>query len=257
MLANLPQLPNLKIWLNHFEYHSEHPRRLPDGISNVLTVTERQLIAPSIATFQLGEQSSGGNLLRAAYRFAREHDAPEVARITELLIREEQQHALLLKSFMAEHGIPTRQRHWTDRIFRRIRKLAELEFALGVLLTAELIGNVYYRALEDATECQRLRLLCRMLVADELAHVGFESDLLLSMRARKAATMRVAMDLVHRTFLVSTALVVWATHRAVLKRAGYGPRGFLRACAAQYRFYLQPPHAQSQAPRPYRKNARP
>ena len=88
---------------------------------------------------------------------------------------------------MAAHGIPTRQHHWTDRVFRRIRKLAELEFSLGVLLTAELIGNVYYRALETVTECQRLRLLCRMMVADELAHIGFESDLLLSMRAQKPA----------------------------------------------------------------------
>jgi hypothetical protein len=239
-------LLNLKIWLNHFEYHSEHPRRLPDGIPNVLTATERRLIAPSIATFQLGEQSSGGNLLRAAYRFAQQHDAAEVARITELLIREEQQHAALLHAFMAEHGIPTRRQHWTDRVFRRIRKRAELQFALGVLLTAELIGNVYYRALERATGCQKLRLLCRMLVADELAHVGFESDLLLSMRAGKPLPARIAINLAHRTFFMVTALVVWTTHRAVLKQSGYGLVGFLRACGAQYDFYIQPPHVLSE-----------
>jgi hypothetical protein len=242
-----PMLPNLKIWLNHFEYHSEHPRRVPEGIPNVLTVTERHLIAPSIATFQLGEQSSGNNLLRAAYRFAHVNAAPEVARITELLIREEQQHAALLRGFMAVHGIPTRQRHWTDRVFRRIRKLAELEFSLGVLLTAELIGNVYYRALEAATECQRLRLICRMLVADELAHVGFESDLLLTLRAQRAAPVRMAIDLAHRTFFLGTAMVVWTTHRAVLSAAGYGMFGFLKSCRAQYRFYLQPPHVNATA----------
>jgi hypothetical protein len=234
-------LPNLKIWLNHFEYHAEHPRRLPDAVPNVLTVTERQLIAPSIATFQLGEQSSGSNLLRAAHYFAQQHSAPEVARITELLIGEEQQHAALLQTFMAAHGIPTRQHHWTDRVFRRIRRLAELELSLGVLLTAELIGNVYYRALEVATECQRLRLLCRMMVADELAHIGFESDLLLSIRAAKPAPVRFALDMAHRTFLMGTALVVWTTHRAVLAKAGYGLFGFLRACGEQYRFYLLPP----------------
>lgn len=241
-------LPNLKVWLNHFEYHSEHPRRMPEGIPNVLTAAERQLIAPSIATFQLGEQSSGSNLLRAAYRFAHRHAAPEVARITELLIREEQQHAVLLKGFMADHAIPTQRSHWTDRVFRRIRKRSELEFALAVLLTAELIGNVYYRALETATGCQKLRLLCRMLVADELAHVGFESDLLLSIRAEKAAPARIALDLAHRTFLTCTAVVVWTTHRAVLKQSGYGLAGFLRACVAQYRFYLQPPHVLTQSP---------
>jgi hypothetical protein len=139
------------------------------------------------------------------------------------------------------HGITTRQHHWTDRVFRRTAKLAELEFALGVLLTAELIGNVYYRALENATECQRLRLLCRMMVADELAHIGFESDLLLSTRAEKAAPVRASLDLAHRSFLAGTALVVWATHRAVLKKAGYGLWSFVKACDAQYRFYLLPP----------------
>lgn len=234
-------LPNFKIWLNHFEYHAEHPRHLPEGVHNVLTAAERNLIAPSIATFQLGEQSSGSNLLRAAYHFAQKHSAPEVARITEFLIGEEQQHAQLLKGFMAAHGIPTRQHHWTDRVFRRIRKLAELEFSLGVLLTAELIGNVYYRALETVTECQRLRLLCRIMVADELAHIGFESDLLLSMRAARSAPVRLALDLAHRSFLMGAAGVVWATHRAVLKKAGYGFVSFIGACDAQYRFYLLPP----------------
>ena len=33
------------------------------------------------------------------------------------------------------------------------------------------------------TDCVRLRALCRIIVSDELAHVGFESQLLLSMQA--------------------------------------------------------------------------
>jgi hypothetical protein len=243
-------LPNLKIWLNHFEYHSEHPRRMPDGIANVLTAEEQRLIATSIAIFQLGEQSAGSNLLRAAYHFANKHAAPEVGRITELLIREEQRHALLLRGFMAAHGIPTLGHHWTDRLFRWLRNLAELELALSLLLSAELIGNVYYRALETATGCQRLRLLCRMLVADELAHVGFESDVLMAIRAERAWPVRVALDWAHRVFFTGAALVVWSTHRPVLERAGYGMFGFLKACRAQYRFYLQPPV------KPYRQDAR-
>src|SRR5438874_2382167 len=149
-------LPNLKIWLNHFEYHAQHPRRVPESIPNLLSAAEQTLIAPSIAIFQRGEESSGTTFLRAAYLFAREHDAAEIARITELLIREEQRHADLLRAFMSAHGIPTLGHHWTDRVFRRIRRLAELELAMTVLLSAELIGNVYYRALEVATGCQRL-----------------------------------------------------------------------------------------------------
>lgn len=234
-------LPNLDIWLNHFEYHAEHPRRLPLGVPNVLTANERRLIARSIATFQLGEQSSGSNLSRAACQFAQQQSAPKVARITEFLIWEEQQHAALLKAFMAAHAIPTRRADWTDRIFRRIRKLADLELCLGVLVTAELIGNVYYRALENVTDCQRLRWLCRMMVADELAHIGFETDLLLSMRAHRSRPVRAVIELAHRSFLTATAWVVWMTHRAVLEKAGYRVWSFVSACDAQYRFYLLPP----------------
>lgn len=235
-------LPNLRIWLDHFEYHSGRPRRLRAGIANVLTCEERRLIARSIATFQPAERSAGSHLLRAAYRFAQQHDAGAVARIVELLIREQQQHAMLLRAFMAEHGIPGRRDDWTDAIFRRVRKLGGLELHLATLLSAELIGTVYYRALERATGCQRLRLLCRMLVADELAHVGFESDLLLALRAGNAAPVRTAIGLSHRAFFMGAALVVWSTHRAVLRRAGYRMITFLGACRAQYSFYLRPPH---------------
>ena len=48
------------------------------------------------------------------------------------------------------------------------------------------------------------------------------------------------MRLAHRTFIAGAAAVVWLTHRAVLRRAGYNLRSFLRSCLAQYAFYLEP-----------------
>lgn len=234
-------LPHLQIWLNHFEYHAQHRRRLPEGIPDALTTEEHRAIARSIATFQLGEQSEGTHLLRAAWTFARNHDAAGLVRVIELLIREEQHHATLLRTFMREHSIPLRKRAWTDSVFRFVRRSAELELSLTVLLTAELIGNVYYRALEQATGCQKLRLLCRMLVADELAHVGFESDLLLAMRSQRSTLRRAVGESLHRLFFMGTAYVVWIGHPSVLRRAGYTARTFLRACRDQYAFYLQPP----------------
>ena len=231
---------DLRIWLNHFEYHAEHPRRVPEGLSAVLKADERRLIADSIATFQLGEQSEGGTLLRAAQRFAQLHAAGELVRIVELFIREEQRHAALLRAFMEEHGIPVKRRDWTDRVFRRLRRLAGFELCVHVLIAAELVGNVYYRALEAATGCQRLKVLCRTLVADELAHVGFESQMLVALRAHKPPAVRAAMRWAHRAFFAGVSCVVWLTHRAVLRRAGYGVTSFLRVCQAQYAFYLEP-----------------
>jgi hypothetical protein len=232
---------DLEVWLNHFEYHAAHPRHAPHGLPDILRPDEAQLIASSIATFQLGEQSEGRTLLRAAECFASAKKIPNVVRIIELLTREEQRHASLLRAFMLDHRMPVKSADWTDRIFRRVRRVGGLPLYLSVLIVAELIGNVYYRALESATSCERLQVLCRNIVSDELAHIGFESHLLLSLRAGRGAPSRALLCSIHRVFFASTAIVVWLTHRSVLRRAGHGARSFLRSCAAQYEFYLEPP----------------
>ena len=231
---------DLEIWLNHFEHHSRHPRYVPRSLSDVLRSDERGLIASSIATFQLGEQSEGRTLLLAAERFAREKQVPHLLRTIELLIREEQRHTALLRAFMQDHRIPPKSTDWTDRVFRLVRRLAGLQLYVGVLISAELIGNVYYRALESATGCERLQVLCRTIVSDELAHVGFESQLLFMLRADRGARLSALTHLAHRIFFATTVAVVWLTHRSVLRRAGHSSRSFLRACQAQYNFYLEP-----------------
>jgi hypothetical protein len=238
---------DLEIWLNHFEYHAQHPRCIPAGLSDVLQPEEIRLIARSMAIFQLGEQSEGGALLRSATRFAHVHSAPSLSRITELFVREEHRHAALLRAFMEDHDIALKHTDWTDFVFCCLRRFGGYEFRVHVLVTAELIGNVYYRALEVATGCQRLKILCRTLVADELAHIGFESQLLLALRAHKPAAVRVGIRLLHGTFFTGAACVVWLTHRAVLRNAGYGIASFLRVCAAQYAFYLAAPAAKVRA----------
>jgi hypothetical protein len=233
-------LSDLAIWLNHFEYHAGR-RQVPAGLPDELSASERALIAGSIATFQLGEQSDGAALRRTVERFAQAHDLPVLPRITELFVKEEQRHAALLKDFMESHDIPAKARDWTNVVFRSLRRQAGLELHVSVLIAAELIGIVYYRALEAATGCQRLKMLCRTLVADELAHVGFESELLLALRARHGVIGRTLARLAHRALFAAAACVVWATHRHVLTRAGLDLPGFLKACSAQYDFYLEPP----------------
>jgi len=240
-------LTHLRIWLNHFEYHAEQPRGAARGAMSALRPEERRLIAGSIAAFQLGEQSDGSGLLRAAYRFAAAHGDELLPRITELFIREQQRHARLLRAFMEENGIRAKRLHWTDTLFRRARRLAGFELYLHVLITAELLGNVYYRALESVTGCQRLRDLCRALIADELAHIGYESELILQLRASKPALRRSLIRLAHRAFFCGTACAVWVSHRAVLRRAGHTATGFLRCCLEQYAFHLDPPAGWSSA----------
>jgi hypothetical protein len=232
---------DLEIWLNHFEYHAAHPRCVPSGLSDVLKPDERRLIARSIATFQVCEQPEGSALLRSARRFAEKHKAAPLMRITELFVREQQRHAALLSAFMEDHAIARKQTDLTDFVFCCLRRLGGFGFRLHLLVAAELIANVYYRALEAATGCQRLKILCRTLVADELAHIGLESQLLLAMRARKPAVLRAGARLWHRAFFTCAAGIVYLTHRPVLRGAGYGIGSFLRVCATQYAFYMDAP----------------
>src|SRR6185503_14137168 len=110
---------------------------------------------------------------------------------------------------MTDHGMRVRNHSPTDLAFRRVRRLAGFELYLHVLITAELIGNVYYRALEAASGCRRLRALCRTLLADELAHIGFESELILELRAQKPRALRTLLRLTHRALYCGAACAVW------------------------------------------------
>jgi len=231
----------MQVWLNHFEYHAQHPHHVPEYACEALRPAERRLIACSIATFQLAERTRSAGLARAAGQFSRAHGMPMLERIMALLVVEEQRHALMLRTYMQAHRIPPRGCGWADRIAGQVRRLAGFEAHLNMLISAELIGIVYYRALESATRCRRLKVLCRVLVADELAHVGFESQLLLGWRDRRSPGMRALVRAVHRTFFALHAGLTWLRHRAVLRRGGYDLVGFARACLAQYAFYLEPP----------------
>jgi hypothetical protein len=232
---------DLEIWLNHFEYHAQHPRCVPAGLSDVLKDEERRLIARSIAIFQLCEQPEGTALLRSARRFAEKYNAMQLTRITELFVNEQQRHATLLRVFMEDHDIARKQTDLADFVFCCLRRIGRFEARLHVLVSAELIATVYYRALESVTGCQRLKVLCRTLVADELAHIGLESQLLLTLRAHRPAPVRAGARLLHKTFFTCAASAVYLTQRTILRAAGYNISSFLRVCATQYAFYMEPP----------------
>jgi hypothetical protein len=226
-------------WLEIFEarvprlvIHRQQP-------ADRLDEQDRERIAASIATFQLGEQSEGRTLLRFAEDFALEKNLPALPRVTALFIKEEQHHAAQLKEFMVANGIPLKQKSWTDSIFRVLRKLAGFEAAVTVLVTAEMIGFVYYRALARATGSRHLKTICREMCADEAVHLRYETQLLTTLRGTRTSALRRVVDLAHRTLLVVTARIVFHDHRRVLEHVGYDARGFVRDCRAIYRMVMR------------------
>ena len=232
---------DLKVWLDHFEYHATRRCVMPEGAPEDLTPYEHRLIAESLAKFQLAEQLEAAALLRAARQHERAHGAQPLARILQLLIAEEEHHVQLLGELMEQHGLMRARSNWIDRALRRGRRLVGFELHIALLITTELIAKVYLRALEAATGCRQLQTLCRILVADELAHVGFESDLLREIQARRRPLARVLVEPLQRLYFAGATTLAWVTHRRVLRAAGYHYGTFFRACSAQYAFYLEPP----------------
>jgi hypothetical protein len=229
---------DLRVWLDHFEYHALRRCSMPEWLPDDLTAYERRLIGESIAALQLRERSAGRALLHAARQHGRTSELHALPRIVALLVAEERHHAALLGRFMDQHGLPRKRRQGLHRFLHAMRRFASFEVQIAALVGADLIRKVCYRALESATGCRQLQTLCRTLVADELAHVGFESDLLHAIHSRKSSLARTTGLLARRAFFASAALAAWLTHRKVLRAAGYRRHSFLQACSSQYTFYL-------------------
>lgn len=229
-------------WNYWLEIFSQRAPRLvihrPDK-DDWITDDEYRRIAGSIATFQLGEQSEGRTLLRFAEKFAARRNLPALPAVTALFIKEEQHHAAQLRSFMLANGIPLKQRSWTDSIFRVLRKLAGFEAAVTVLVTAEMIGFVYYRALARATGSRCLKTICRAMCADESLHLRYETQLLMTIRGQRSPLRRRFIEWLHRCLLSISACVVFHDHRRVLKHVGYDLISFTRDCRATYRMVMR------------------
>ncbi len=241
---------DLPVWLAHLRSQGARPRQVPTTLDDTLTARERRLIGASMATFRLGDSSDDARLRAAVRRHCGAQPDHPLVEIFDLLIAEEHRHARLLGEFMQDHEIPALRSPVGDRALHLAGHRGGLESRLRRLVSAQMVGIVYYRALEVVPECRRLQILCRMLVADELVHVAFESQLLLALRTRRAG-LAVLLGAWEQCLLSAACLAVWLRHRRVLKAAGYGPLLFVRDCRSQHAFYLRrPPALRPQRSRP-------
>ncbi len=222
-------------WVAHFRRNAASLLPIPWQRGAELTPAERSAVAASIQGFQLGESAEGKHL----YRCAREHAAaagdPDYAEAVRLFIAEEGRHARDLARFLGLGGVPLIERTAGDSIFRRLRKFGGLEVAVTVLLTPEILALVYYAALREATGSAALRRLCDQILADEAAHVAFQSERLAILRAGRPAPLRLATRAVHAALFAAAAAVVWAGHRRALRAGGYGFARFWREGWREFR----------------------
>ncbi|MSS73058.1 MAG: ferritin-like domain-containing protein [Candidatus Latescibacteria bacterium] len=201
-----------------------------------MTRDEGAAIAQSLKAFQAGEGSEGKHLLRYAGEYAKRTGDQEYVAAIRLFIAEEQRHARDLGRFLTLNAIPLAHTTFTDRVFRRLRNLiGSLEVSIGVLVTAEMIANVYYAVVREATRSIVLRRLCEQILRDEVRHVQFQAEQLGKLRTdRSWVGMAVTMNL-HYFLYLGTVWVVWLTHCRAIRRGGLGCFGWWKSCWAEFR----------------------
>ena len=217
-------------WCAHFEGSASLPDEVPWESAVRLTEAERRAVAASIQEFQLGESSEGRHLHAAARAHAASTGDHAYARAIAAFIREEQRHARGFGRFLAGEGIPLRRHSWPDAVFRQLRRGVGLETTVCVLLTAELIAQVYYAALRDATQSPTLRALCGRILRDEAAHVRFQAERIAMLRAGHAPSRVWLAQAGQRALFAGAVLVVWWGHRSALTRGGFPFRRYWRQC---------------------------
>lgn len=191
-----------------------------------LAPEERDAIASSIAQFQLGESSEGHHLIARAQQWAATSGDHALVEALREFITEEQRHSRWLGVVMGQNGIPKLKSHWADDAFRGLRKLLNLEVAVTVLVSAEVIAVPYYTALRDATLCPLLRAICTRILEDEQEHLVFQGRTLGLLRGNAIGLRWTA----HRLALEAAFLLVWADHQPVFRRAGMSWNIFRSQC---------------------------
>lgn len=220
-------------WVDHFRNNRSHFDHV-DWRATIITKTEARAIRKSIAEFQLGESSEGKHLIHCAIDHSIKIDDPEYAVAIGYFVAEENSHARALGRLMDGAGIMRRQRTGLDMVFRLLRKGMKLEVSISVLLTAELIAQVYYQALRDATQSYALKQICEQILRDEENHVLFQSQrLAILQRSRTRSGLQLSMW-ARRILLAGTLPLVWFNHRKALEAGGFGPIRFWRECWRAY-----------------------
>lgn len=218
-----------KAWKDYFQRNRTHFSHIAFTGHKELTTWDRDFITTSIQQFQRGESSEGLHLLKVARDYDQDyHEAIKV------FIKEEQKHAAILMRFMKQEGIPSIKDHWTDSAFRKLRKFLSIENTITVLLTAEIIADVYYRGLRDATDSNTLKLICEQILSDEEMHINFQSYTLRNFYFKSSGIKRWAYKGYNAILMSGTALLVWFYHGHIFKRAGISFSAYTGMLKAEY-----------------------
>jgi len=212
-------------WAAYFRANQNHLDNLGWDDTYELTDREKRAVCRSIQHFQKGESSDGNHFRQQAQQLADVSYAPALA----LFMQEEHDHAAVLGTYLEREGVPRLKTHWLDRIFQRLRRQISLENTVRVILTAELIAAVYYRALFQATYSGLLQQICLRILADEEMHLNFQCFTLHQISAERSRFRNWLVRKAYGGLLAGTIVVVWLSYHRTMRAGGYSFFTFAKA----------------------------
>lgn len=226
---SLPVVRSSEEWVAYFRANAGRLLDVPWEDGARLTPEERELVAASLPSWQLGESSDGARLLAAARRHAEATGDPAFVEAVALFIREEQRHGADLGRVLDLVGVPRKTWYWGDAVFRRLRHLlTRMELASSVLITVEVHAMLYYAAIRRATGSAVLRRVCEQILRDEVPHIRFQCERLAILHRRRPRFLRALGLAAHKFLFAGVTLAVWAGHRRALRAGGFTFRRFWR-----------------------------
>lgn len=226
-------------WAEHFQHNKDRLLPIPWDKGIELTAEERAAMIPSLQDMQLCESSEGRHGLKLAAVYAKRINDPEYVKALGVFFAEENRHSAYLRRYLELAKAPTIQRSWSEFFFRHLRRLMGMETFITVVLTAELIGMVCYRAFREATKCAILRQICAQLMRDEVMHLRFHIERLRLMRSGRSRVRRWYCRVLQRGFFAAACVGVWWRHGRAIRQGGWSFRRFWRATGKELRTALR------------------
>ena len=213
-------------WAEHFADNLQVDPPVPWSGGPTLTASEAAAVIGSIQIFQLGESGEGNHIRRVAARWVAAGGDGDYLVALQRFLAEENRHADWLERFLTAEGHPVLTRQWSDGLFRRIRHAAGLRTSIQILLTAEILAQVYYLSLLRATDSPVLRAICRRVLADERSHVVFQQSQSDRLIAGASGPRRWILNAAETVGFWIARRIVWSGHRDVFAAAGMSWRDY-------------------------------
>ena len=225
---------NFDNWIDYLISNKQNLQQVAWAEIYNLTESEYETIFKSVRIFQKGESSEAKHIFKKAEEFLSDTGDKSYYNALTLFINEEHRHSFELKRFMQLHDIPCLKKHWTDSAFRKLRWFGKLEQAITVLLTAEIIATVYYKALQQSTDSIVLKQICSQILSDEEMHIRFQSETLAQFYLKRNPVTNFMIHSLRRILLEGTFIVVWNDHKKVFGAAEYSFLKFRHECIKEF-----------------------